>query len=264
MERKQTRIALEGSIGAGKSTVLRQFNFNPEITLFQEPVNEWTESSLGHNYLKMYYENMHRWGYLFQTRVLTTLVKRANLPFPTPFALYDRSLISCKFFRELLIENGDLRDEELEQLMELEEMMEHKQVDIYVYLRTTPAQCLDRIALRARPEERGISLDYLQRLHDRHEEWVKKEEKPVIVVKAYPPKKPTDLAREIWTRIEGITRTSSPQEAEAEDHSGEPPPVCLPTSGQWPLPPLPPPAEDTIGASSETFETPQEASIAWN
>jgi deoxyadenosine/deoxycytidine kinase len=41
-----------------------------------------------------------------------------------------------------------------------------------VYLRTKPATCLERIRARNRPEEVSIDLDYLNALHERHEEWL--------------------------------------------------------------------------------------------
>lgn len=39
----------------------------------------------------------------------------------------------------------------------------------YIYLRSDPAQCHERIMRRARPSEESISLDYLKKLHDYHE-----------------------------------------------------------------------------------------------
>ncbi|CAF3913910.1 unnamed protein product [Rotaria magnacalcarata] len=40
------------------------------------------------------------------------------------------------------------------------------------YLRATPETCLQRIHARNRSEEESISLDYLQKLHECHEEWL--------------------------------------------------------------------------------------------
>jgi len=41
-----------------------------------------------------------------------------------------------------------------------------------VYLRAKPETCLKRIKFRNRPEEQSITLDYLQQLHELHEEWL--------------------------------------------------------------------------------------------
>ncbi len=41
-----------------------------------------------------------------------------------------------------------------------------------IYLRTKPETCYNRLQKRARSEESGVSLDYLQSLHQRHEDWL--------------------------------------------------------------------------------------------
>jgi deoxyadenosine/deoxycytidine kinase len=46
-------------------------------------------------------------------------------------------------------------------------------VDKIVYLRSKPEECLERIKVRAREGEEDISLAYLERIHNQHEEWLK-------------------------------------------------------------------------------------------
>lgn len=41
-----------------------------------------------------------------------------------------------------------------------------------MYLRTSPEVVFERIKARGRPEETGISLEFLTDLHDIHEEWL--------------------------------------------------------------------------------------------
>lgn len=56
-----------------------------------------------------------------------------------------------------------------------------------VYLRSTPEVVYDRIKARGRPEEKGITLDYLKELHQTHEDWLmkgKNNEIPVLVMDA--------------------------------------------------------------------------------
>ncbi|NXG78892.1 DGUOK protein, partial [Baryphthengus martii] len=42
----------------------------------------------------------------------------------------------------------------------------------FLYLRATPQTCLERLRRRARSEESGIQLGYLQQLHAQHEHWL--------------------------------------------------------------------------------------------
>jgi deoxyadenosine/deoxycytidine kinase len=54
-----------------------------------------------------------------------------------------------------------------------------------VYLRAKPETCLERIRTRNRPEEQSITLDYLNQLHERHEEWFSSRNRtPVLIVDA--------------------------------------------------------------------------------
>jgi deoxyadenosine/deoxycytidine kinase len=54
-----------------------------------------------------------------------------------------------------------------------------------VYLRAKPETCLERIRTRNRPEEQSITLDYLNQLHERHEEWLSSRNRtPILIVDA--------------------------------------------------------------------------------
>ena len=45
-------------------------------------------------------------------------------------------------------------------------------VDLVIYLRTTPEVAYQRLKARARSEEKIVSLEYLQDLHNLHEKWL--------------------------------------------------------------------------------------------
>lgn len=44
--------------------------------------------------------------------------------------------------------------------------------DGFIYLRASPDTCHQRMQLRKRSEEGGVSLDYLRGLHEKHESWL--------------------------------------------------------------------------------------------
>ena len=48
--------------------------------------------------------------------------------------------------------------------------------DYTVYLQCSPKACLNRIKTRNRPEEEGITLDYLKFLGDSYDNWLLKED----------------------------------------------------------------------------------------
>ena len=43
--------------------------------------------------------------------------------------------------------------------------------DGFVYMRADPSTCHSRLMGRARPEEKGVGVDYLQCIHEKHEDW---------------------------------------------------------------------------------------------
>jgi hypothetical protein len=45
--------------------------------------------------------------------------------------------------------------------------------DGFIYLRAKPETCLTRLGRRSRSEETGVSLDYLEQLHQMHEDWLR-------------------------------------------------------------------------------------------
>ena len=44
--------------------------------------------------------------------------------------------------------------------------------DGFIYLRAQPDTCMNRMMKRSRNEETGVGIDYLQDLHQRHEDWL--------------------------------------------------------------------------------------------
>ena len=56
-------VLVEGNIGLGKSTYLKQFyNHREEVEVIKEPVDKWTNLK-GHNLLIMFYEHPQRLVY---------------------------------------------------------------------------------------------------------------------------------------------------------------------------------------------------------
>ena len=73
--------------------------------------------------------------------------------------------------------------------------------DLIIYLHTTPKAAMKRIRTRGRPEESGISIEYLAKLHQRYEGWLRDPnfKTPVITVFASDVTaiKPQELAEKI-------------------------------------------------------------------
>jgi len=165
---------VEGNIGAGKSTFLKMIcKHIPAATVTLEPCEEW-QNVAGHNFLEAFYKDTKHWGSLFQVYVNMTRVRKQQKEFATTdvVQIMERSWYSDRYcFQQIMYDLGFLDDLSLSVVREL---WAWGKQDVatpvgFIYLRVEPEICMDRMKSRARDEEVGVGLDYLQRLHVCHE-----------------------------------------------------------------------------------------------
>lgn len=189
------RVSVEGNIGAGKSTFIKYFSQFPEIETYAEPI-EWWRNCQGHNLLELLYKDIEKWHSTFQTYVQLTRVKiQSSKPTKssTTVQMFERSVQNNRFcFVEQAYNNGylnvidyDIQDKWyrwIRQYLDID-------LDLIVYLRSSPETAYERTVARNRSEESGISLEYLKQLHDAHERWLMSNDDrfntiPVVVLDA--------------------------------------------------------------------------------
>lgn len=168
-------VAVEGNIGSGKSTFLSYFQQFPIVETLQEPVEMWTSVvGKGHNALSLLYENPSRWSFLFNQYAILTRLRQNRLTTSRPVKMIERSLYSTHHvFVRNSFHNGFLSEWEYDVLSEWFNYLVTSadvHVDLFVYLQTTPEVCLERVRRRARKEETAMSLNFLNDLHELHED----------------------------------------------------------------------------------------------
>nr|XP_048272487.1 deoxyguanosine kinase, mitochondrial isoform X1 [Myodes glareolus] len=190
------RLAIEGNIAVGKSTFVKLLtNTHPEWQVATEPVATWqnvqaagtqkdsTSKGLG-NLLEMMYREPARWSYTFQT---LSFLSRLKVQLEAPpgrllqaeksVRIFERSVYSDRYiFAKNLFENGSLSDVEWHIYQDwhsflLREFADRLLFHGFIYLQASPQVCLERLYQRAREEEKGIELAYLEQLHGQHEDW---------------------------------------------------------------------------------------------
>ncbi|KAL4221174.1 ATP binding [Mactra antiquata] len=173
---KQVTVCVEGNIGCGKTTFISHFRkYDDFVEKHEEPVNLWRNYG-DVNPLSAMYRDPKRWAFTFQSLVLLTLFQQHVQKQSKPIRVMERSVFSAKYcFVENQRNRGLLNSFEYTLLNEMfghALMIKPINVDLIVYLRTSPENCFHRIRKRNRPEEQNITLDYLQQLHQLHESWL--------------------------------------------------------------------------------------------
>lgn len=156
-------ITIDGNIGSYKTSILNYFHKNYKLAIDLEPVDNWTE------YLANLY-NTPNSSYDFQIKVWIDrcwIQEKTNMTI-----LMERSpnFIKNVFVRKAY-EDKTINDAEYENIIRL-----HKTTDDlwkpngYIYLRSEPEKCLLRINKRGRYAEKNVKLEYIQKLHELHEQ----------------------------------------------------------------------------------------------
>ena len=155
-------ITLDGNIGSYKTSILNYFHKNYKTAIDVEPVESWND------YLKTLY-NTQNSTYNFQIKVWMDrcwIQEKSNT-----IILMERSPYFIKnVFVEKAYEDESISEEEYKNILTL-----HKTTDKlweaagYVYLRSNPEICFNRIKKRGREAEKNIKIEYIKRIHELHE-----------------------------------------------------------------------------------------------
>jgi len=185
-------VSIEGNIGSGKSTILKHLiskmptlENDYEFVFVDEPVSLWEniKDVDGNNMIEKFYKNPQRYAFAFQIMAFTTrliYLKNAidsslnSFPNKTIIIITERSLhTDCFVFAELLKKQNNIEDVCFQIYKQMfDEFSSNYSVDTLIYLKTTPEICSDRVKMRLRSGEEGISLNYLTQCHQEHETYI--------------------------------------------------------------------------------------------
>lgn len=175
-------LIIEGNIGAGKSTFLKIISNYLAIEPIFEPHQKWQRVG-SENLLEAFYKDTKRWAYTFQTYAFVTRVlaaQKMEKESNEDVLVLERSVYSDRYcFAKNCYEMGVMNALEWELYQEwFAWLVENytKKPDGFVYLQTDPSICYERLQRRKRSEESAVPLDYLNRLHEKHERWLLQKE----------------------------------------------------------------------------------------
>lgn len=171
-------IALEGNIGAGKTTLIDGMSaLRPDWELLREPVDQWTDA------LCAFYADPGGASFLFQMEILRTRVQQllqATSP-PHVLPLTERCVQSSSHvFVRSLVQEGLMSPPEHASYVQWFEFVDTRVLRHHlagiVYIDTPADACLVRSRLRAREGESSISLDYIRHIGRTYASWLERAE----------------------------------------------------------------------------------------
>jgi len=158
-----TIITIDGNIGAGKTTILNYIHYNHNIFIDLEPIENWKP------FLNDIYINKTKY-FNFQIRVWldrSFIQEKDN----NSIIIMERSpyFIRNTFNKYIGINNliNSQENNIMEELYDKTDIIWKS--NYYIYIRSSPEKCLERINKRGRENESEITLEYLKEIHILHE-----------------------------------------------------------------------------------------------
>lgn len=158
-------IAVEGAIGAGKTSLVLQLSKKYDARAFLEVVEE-------NPFLPRFYEDIK--SYAFRTQIFFLLsrydqqVKAAQQDLFKQLSFSDYMFAKDRIFAHLTLSGNELNMyEHLYQIMS----RDIPAPDLIVYLKASTKLLMKRIVLRDRPFERKISFQYMEKLNNSYENY---------------------------------------------------------------------------------------------
>ncbi len=174
-------IGIAGNIGCGKTTLTRmlaeRYGWTPKY-----------EAVTYNPYLEDYYKDIERWSFNLETYFLTQRFKDIlEIAHSDEVIIQDRTILEGVY---IFVANnkamGNLSDRDFNTFMDLFDLMMSlvKAPDLLIYLKSSIPHLVSRIAKRGREYEKGISIEYLQGLNERYEQWIANYPGRVLTIEA--------------------------------------------------------------------------------
>ncbi|MBJ2173769.1 2-amino-4-hydroxy-6-hydroxymethyldihydropteridine diphosphokinase [Aureibaculum sp. A20] len=168
---KYNYIAIEGNIGAGKTTLAKMIgdDFNAKLVL---------ERFADNPFLPKYYEDMEKYAFPLEMSFLADRYQQLSDDL-AQFDLFKNFIVSDYYiFKSLIFAQVSLSKEEYKLYRRIFDVM-YKEItkpDLYVYLYQSIESLLENIKKRGRAYEQNIKPEYLEQIHQGYVNFIKTEQ----------------------------------------------------------------------------------------
>ncbi|WAA12310.1 deoxynucleoside kinase [Fervidibacillus halotolerans] len=165
-------IAVEGPIGAGKTSLAKALSNHFHFYLLKEIVEE-------NPYLGKFYENIDEWAFQTEMFFLTHRFKQLE-DIQNHFLQWNKPVVSdFHMFKNLIFAQLTLRSDYYEKYAKIYSILTEglPEPNMVIYIHANVDTLLKRIALRGRNFEKSISPDYLKQLSEKYEIFIEQFER---------------------------------------------------------------------------------------
>ena len=168
---KYNYIAIEGNIGAGKTSLAKLMSdeFNAKVVL---------ERFADNAFLPKFYNDKERFAFPLEMSFLADRYQQL-IDDLAQFDLFKNLIVSDYYiFKSLIFAQVTLQKEEYTLYRKIFDIM-YKEIvkpDLYIYLYQNTNRLLDNIKKRGRDYEQNIEASYLQKIHDGYSGFIKTEQ----------------------------------------------------------------------------------------
>jgi len=166
---KLKHIAVSGNIGAGKTTLSEMLGKHYNWDVEYEDANT-------NPYLSDFYEDMQRWSFNLQIYFLNSRFQQLlDIRGGERIVIQDRTIYEdANIFAPNLHEMGLMSKRDFENYSTLFDVMtsQVQPPDLLIYLKASIPKLVEHIQKRGREYEGSISLDYLNRLNEKYNNWI--------------------------------------------------------------------------------------------
>lgn len=171
LSEKYNYIAIEGNIGAGKTSLAKRMgdDFNAKVVL---------ERFADNPFLPKFYEDQERYAFPLEMSFLADRFQQLTDDL-AQFDLFKNFIVSDYYiFKSLIFAQVTLQKEEYALYRKMFDIM-YKEItkpDLYIYLYQNTDRLLENIKSRGRTYEQNIESAYLKQIHDGYSNFMKTEQ----------------------------------------------------------------------------------------